>query len=250
MVINPLKPERIFVFIDESGDPGRPDLRDSSSFYQLNIVAAARSDLQTISQHLSRFRYFLDADKEFKRYIAPRHKKKLCEISEICSKSAGIDLAIFHTTKSDYIGHYLNASNKKYSYNPRKFKNYFVRKSLEHLFRELLPTNVEELYKKGLEIKLVFDRFLESDEDEYDFKEYLKSDTRKLPSLLHITQVDSDYSDHVQFADYLGKLAKDYLVDGTHDCDLEYVEIYSMDDPEHIKAKRTPRPIGTESSSL
>lgn len=49
---------RIFLFIDETGDPGRPDQRDASRFYQLNIVATDRRGIRDIVKHFSRFRYW------------------------------------------------------------------------------------------------------------------------------------------------------------------------------------------------
>ncbi|MDB5264521.1 MAG: hypothetical protein JWN64_92 [Parcubacteria group bacterium] len=239
MYIDPENPERIFLFIDESGDPGSLESPDSSTFYQLNIVAVTRSSLKVISQHLSRFRYFQDAGKELKRYITPKFKKKLCELFEICSENPGIELGIFHITKKNYTGPYLEVGNEKFSHNPKRFSNFLIRRSLETFLKDILPRNNAGLFSKGLEIEVVFDRFLLNERDEQNLKDYLRKKSY-LPSLSHITQVDSDYSDFVQFADYLGKLAKDVLVDTTHDCSLEYVSIYKLDNPDNVQKRKGP----------
>lgn len=232
------RPGRLFLFIDETGDPGRPDTADSSAFYQLNVVTTSRSDLPKIVEHVSRFRYFLDAGKELERYR--RQRGKLCELLQVASGLPQTRLHAFYLLKASYLGPYLRGTGRgKYDWNPTKFRNFVIRKSLERVFADLLPRHWNDLYAKGLEIELVFDRFLPTEMEEQNLKQYLRGNYR-LPPFLHIVQVDSEYSDMVQLADLLGRLVKQEVIDSTSHCGLRFVSVYDLTDPSRLEKRKGP----------
>src|ERR1700691_447303 len=94
--------ERIFLFIDVTRDPGHPSKRDASSFYQINIVVAARSGIRKIVEHFSRFRYFCDANKEFEKYL-PKEIDKIRDLFSLCSQHPGILFFSFYLKKINYV---------------------------------------------------------------------------------------------------------------------------------------------------
>lgn len=220
--------ERLFLFIDETGDPGHPDQRDASTYYQLNITLANRSGVGRITRHFSRFRYFLDADKELERY--QRSTKKLHEILSICAVAPEVRFYSFCLNKKTYIGPYLKKIDKgKFDYNPGKFRNFIIRKSLEALF----TYEITDSFVTPREYELVFDRFLSSEEDEQELRNYLRGNF-KLPPFLHILQIDSQYSDQIQVTDFMGKMVKDYVFGSVHKNELDFVTIYHLDNPEDV----------------
>ena len=229
--------ERLFLFIDETGDPGHPDQRDASVYYQLNITLANRAGVGRITRHFSRFRYFLDADKEFERY--QRSTEKLLEIMSICAATPDVKFFSFCLEKKAYVGPYLRKIGKgKFDYDPRRFRNYIIKKSLEALFSYELTDS----FVNPQEYELVFDRFLSSEKDEQNLRDYLRGNFR-LPSFLHIIQVDSQYSDPVQVTDLVGKMVKDAVFGGADEHLIDFVTVYHLENPDGaIKRKKPGHP--------
>jgi hypothetical protein len=60
------------------------------------------------------------------------------------------------------------------------------------------------------EKEIIIDRFLENRDDEENLQKYLMGNYH-LSYIQHITQIDSQYSEHLQYADVLGKLVKRYI---------------------------------------
>ena len=237
MKVEKIHPERIFLFVDETGDPGHPSQRDSSSFYQLNIVVADRKGIRDIVKHFSRFRYFRWADKELEKYT--RSFTALNDLMSVCSGKANVAFYSFFLNKNSYVGPYLKKFGLgKQSYNANKFRNFIVRKSFETLFKEILPEEYDPLFQRGLEIEVVFDRYLVNEEDEQNLRKYLRGNYN-LPNLLHIVQVDSEYSDLVQVADLLGKMLKKAMFDG-EGVSLDFVSLFCLENPDKIEKRKGP----------
>ena len=117
-------------------------------------------------------------------------------------------------------------------YDAKKFRNYVVRMSLECLF-----THHSSLKTFG-EIEIIFDRYLENEDEQSNLTEYLRGNHR-LPNFFHILQVDSEYCDPVQAADYLGRIVKEYHIDEKHRGELiPFVKIYELNNPDMVKEKR------------
>ncbi len=232
----PVKAERTFLFIDETGDPGHPSHRDASRFYQLNIVVTSRSGIQEITKHFSRFRYFRDSGKELERYMQ-KDMEKLRELFDITAHHSSVLYYSFYLDKSAYIGPYLQRIGVgKHDYNPFKFRNFIVRKALEKVCRDITPALLALTQEP--EIELVFDRYLASESDEQNLKEYLRGNY-KLPNFLHIVQVDSEYSDLAQVSDLLGKFVKKTVFDEKHGS-VEFAHVYCLENPDLLRKRKGP----------
>ncbi len=223
---------KLFLFIDESGDPGHVSLPDASSYYQLNILIATPTGIAQVARYISRFRYFLDAGKELKRYAS--YNSVLIDMLRLLHDSEQIEMKCFHIHKQEYVGPYLRKPEGKYGYNPKLFRNFIIRKSLEHVFSS-------KNLSRELEIELVFDRFLVSQEEERNLIRYLR-ENYSLPNFLHITQIDSCYSEQLQIADYVGRAVKDLLVDAKNNRAGEFIEIYWLNTPDNPEKRKGPGP--------
>ena len=228
------KVERLFLFIDETGDPGHPDQRDASRYYQLNILALTRPLVMKLSHEFSRFRYFTQADKELEKYVS-RKRRIFTDIACVMS-SMGALFYSFCLSKESYVGPYLkNIGRDKYDYNPKLFRNFIIRKSLETFFQE-------HPAQTGQEIEMVFDRFLTNEDDEKNLKEYLRGNF-SLPNFLHIVQVDSMYSDAIQAVDIFGSLVKNCVFDGDAPySQLDFASIFELENPKKVQRKNPDTP--------
>lgn len=222
--------ERLFLFIDETGDPGHPDNSSASRYYYLNVVVAGREGVAQLTKHLSAFRYFNKATKELKRYS--KQSEQLKDIFQDLQDTGVAGLFSFGVDKSKYVGPYLKRIKKGISdYDAKKFRNYIVRMSLECLFASY-PN-----LKTFSEIEIVFDRYHENEEEQDNLTKYLRGNYR-LPNFFHILQVDSEYCDPVQAADYLGRIVKEYHIDGKHpDRQIPFVKIFEINNPDRVKEK-------------
>lgn len=222
--------ERLFLFIDETGDPGHPNHDSASRYYYLNIIVTGREGVALLNRHLSAFRYFNNANKELKRYS--RQSEQLKDIFQDLQDTGVAGLFSFGIDKSKYIGPYLKRIKKGVlDYDAKKFRNYVVRMSLQCLFEQF-----PELKNFG-EIEVVFDRYLENEDEQENLTHYLR-DNYRLPHFFHILQVDSEYCEPVQAADYLGRIVKEYHIDKKHpDRLIGFVKIYELNNPDDIKEK-------------
>jgi hypothetical protein len=198
---------KLFLFIDESGDPGNG--RDSSKYYQINILAANHEGMVAINEAVSTMRYFLGSGRELKEYWSHRKiKKKLRELVELtlikCSESKEMRALVFRVEKENYTGPYLGESGKR-------FRNFILKESLRQLFERINHNSYHS-------IEVVIDRYLESEEDQSNLKQYLKTkyDLPRSPGsfhskITHLIHVQSIYSEQIQFTDLIGKFANKCL---------------------------------------
>jgi hypothetical protein len=197
--------ERKFLFIDETGDPGHPSQRDSSRYFQINMISVYRSDIKSLLKHFYRFRYFTDNYKELKRYYVNETRKLLVDL--LRSSVPHAEFYSFCLDKETYICNHLKISQRqKESFEPKKFRNLIFRKSLERWFKEEYPTGQIQ----G-DIEIVIDRFIDVEQEESNLRSYLRNNY-KLPPFLHITQIDSDCSEMIQIVDLVGKIVREHLL--------------------------------------
>jgi hypothetical protein len=228
----------VFLFVDETGDPGHPSKKDASRYYQLNVSVIHRDALKYLNKHLSAFRYFKDSGKELKKHT--HDSKVLAGVFNSLSKKEGVLFLSFILEKNKYTGPYLSSIGKdQFSYDPNKFRNFVVRKSFEHIFSNLVKVDRE---KNNLEI--VFDRYLNSESDEDNLKKYLRGNY-KLPPFEKIVQVDSEYSDAVQVSDFIGRFVKEHCFDGNEEMTVDvfdFIKIFILEKPDLISEKRPDTP--------
>ena len=229
---------RVFLFIDETGDPGHPSKVDASRYYQLNIAVIHRDSLRYLNKHLAAFRYFRDSGKELKKHT--KESKMLAGVFKDVADKNGVIFLSFILNKEKYTGPYLQSINKtQFSYDPNKFRNFIVRKSLEYLFSKVVQVNPE-----SNNVEIVFDRYLESELDEENLKKYLRGNY-KLPAFEKIVQVDSEYSESVQVSDLIGRYVKEYCFDGNTEMVVDvfgFIRIFILESPDNISEKRPDTP--------
>ena len=226
---------RIFMFIDETGDPGHYFNPSSSKHFQLNITIVHRESPHRLNKHLASFGYFKDSGKELKRYI--RDEKVLAGLCNDLAHKDNVMFLSFILSKEYYIDSYLKYFKKlKEDFNSSKFRNFVLRQSLEYVFNMLLKIETE-IHN----IEVVFDRYLESEADEDNLKKYLRGNNR-LPRLDKIVQIDSEYSDTLQISDFVGKLVKEYCIDMDPVLEVnifEFINVYVLTDL-HTIIKKCP----------
>ena len=229
---------RIFLFMDETGDPGHPSETSSSRYYQLNIMIIHRESLASMHKHIAAFRYFKDSGKELKKHT--RDAKILAGVFEDLVRKNNVLFVSFILEKEKYIGPYLKKIGKSaFAYDPNKFRNFVVKRSLEYIFAKLIKVDDE-----NNNIELVFDRYLESETDEENLKKYLRGNY-KLPAFENIVQVDSEYSEAVQVSDFIGRFVKEYCFDGNEDMTtdvFDFIRIFILENPDTINEKRPDTP--------
>ena len=229
---------RVFLFVDETGDPGHPNETSASRYYQLNISIIHRDSLPQLHKHFAAFRYFKDAGKELKTY--KKDSKVLAGVFSDLVHKHNILFCSFILEKEKYTGPYLKKIDKeKFDYNPNKFRNFVVRRSFEYIFSKLVSIDPEN---NNLEI--VFDRYLESEADEESLKKYLRGNYN-LPAFEKIVQVDSEYSEAVQVSDFIGRFVKEHCFDGNENMTVDvfdFIKIFILENPDTISEKRPDTP--------
>ena len=217
---------RVFLFIDETGDPGSPESTSSSRYFQLNIVAIHRDSLHSLNRHLSAFRYFKNSGRELKR-----HNRDFKILADIFIDLASKDKVLFTSFILQKEG-YVKRTTEKVSSN--QIRNYLVKIALECIFIKLIDINTQEN-----NIEIVFDRYLESEKDECELRNYIRKNY-KLPKIDKIVQIDSEYSESLQISDFLGRFVKGHFIDADAGLKLEvfeHIHVFFVKDAGVIQAK-------------
>jgi len=218
--------KRLYVFIDESGDPGNVLEEGASSPHYAELALQINEKAWAyFADHVISWKYVLGKSGEFKslpsrtdqlkRYINPlielHNRNSLC-----CS--------CVYLIKANYTGPYLQPSSTS-DQNPIKFRNFVHRKLLEHHFR-CFPAY-------DCEIELVFDRYRMSAEEENNLEEYLINNWN-LPNFENICHVNSIYSEAMQVTSQLVNAMKDIIL-GTADGDrrtlLNFISLKDITNP-------------------
>lgn len=216
----------IYVFIDESGDPGNILEEGASSPHYAELALQINEEAWAyFADHIISWKYVLGKSGEFKslpsrtdqlkRYINPlielHNRNNLC-----CS--------CVYLIKANYKGPYLrpNSTHRQY---PIKFRNFVHRKLLEHHFR-CFPAH-------DFKIELVFDRYRMNTVEENNLKDYLLNNWN-LPNFEYICHVNSIYSEAMQVTSQLVNAMKDIIL-GTADVNrkalLNFVSMKDITNP-------------------
>lgn len=200
--------KRLYVFIDESGDPGNVLEEGASSPHYAELALQINEEAWAyFVEHLISWKYVLGKFGEFKS-LPPRAdtaKRYVNPLIELHNRN-NLCCSCVYLIKANYTGPYLRPSSTR-DQNPIKFRNFVHRKLLEHHFR-CFPTYDSE-------IELVFDRYRMSTEEENNLKEYLINNWN-LPNFEYICHVNSIYSEVMQVTSQLVNAMKDIIL-GTAD---------------------------------
>jgi len=231
--------DRLFIFVDESGDTGLPSV-NSSKYFIINILTCNTDSVNKIEKHFSRYRYFRHADKEFKKYKSNNDSQKILnELCEHTSKIEGIFMFSFYIEKERYIGPYLNSiCTTKEDYNATKFRNFLLRVSLEMVFN-YVPV-VKESDGDIRSIELVMDRYLENKKNQEELKEYFDKNY-KLPKMQFINHIDSLYCTQLQVVDIVGTFILS-VIDNIGNTNIENIKVFVMNNPKKLILKNEKAP--------
>lgn len=238
--------DRLFVFMDESGDTGLPS-ESSSKYFIINILVCGTDSISKIEKHFSRYRYFRHADKEFKKYKSNNDSQRI--LNELCVHVSSIEevfLFSFYIEKDKYIGPYLNSISKtKEYYNATKFRNFLAKISLEKVFEYV--SVIKAVDNSFRSIELVIDRYIENKANQENLNEYFKQNY-KLPEIQFINHVDSMYCPGLQIVDIVGTMLLS-VIDNIDKNSLENIKIFQLNNPHNPIYKNEKGPdtaTGTE----
>ena len=218
----------MYIFIDESGDTGLPGI-NSSKYFIVNILTCNTDSINKIEKHFSRYRYFRNADKEFKKYKSNKDSQNI--LNELCShvsKVDGLSMYSFYIEKEQYIGPYLNKIHKTVEdYDSTKFRNFIIKTALKKVF-EVTPV-IRESDKHFRSIEIVIDRYLEGGINQQQLKKYFDK-SYDLPIIQFINHVDSLYCTALQVVDVIGTmiLCKFNI---NKDLSLTGIKLFEMNNP-------------------
>jgi hypothetical protein len=195
----------VFIFIDESGDPGNILQHGASSPYYAELALQINKDtFRYLAEHVIAWQYILgrfdevktlpSKEKELKRYVDPLIG--LCDTNHLCCSCV-------YLIKAKYQGPYFQVAE----HNPAKFRNFVHRQLLEHHF-QCFPTD-------GSDIELVFDRYRMSKDEMDNLEKYLRNNWN-LPTFGDISHINSKISGVMQTTSQLVSAIKDIIL-GTAD---------------------------------
>lgn len=193
--------ERLFLFIDESGDPGYGSL-DSSKYYAELALSIVDDYFPDFNRPILNWRYCRNLLKEMKR---PPKKGGDTELflqpfSEL-HRMGIIKCACVYLIKERYSGPYLKTTSYG-GQRPKWFRNYIHRQLLEYYF-SLYPVIAGS-------VEIIFDRFEVSDEDMKELEKYLVENWN-LPNFKHFTHADSVYVEALQIVSQLVNLVQEIV---------------------------------------
>lgn len=220
--------DRLFTFIDESGDTGLPGV-NSSKYFIINILTCNTDSINKIEKHFSRYRYFRHADKEFKKYKSNNDSQRI--LDELCSHISSVDgvsIFSFYLNKETYIGPYLNKINKSEDdYDSTKFRNFLIKVSLEKVF-DYIPI-IRESNNDFRSIEIIIDRYLENIKDQEYFKNYLDKNYN-LPKIQFINHLDSLYCTQLQVVDVIGTMILT-IITNKESIFFTNIKVFEMNNP-------------------
>lgn len=205
--------ENLYLFIDESGDPGYAIEEGASSQHYAELALQLNDDgLEDCLAHITSWKYVLGKYREPKSLPTGKERKLSRYLAPFVEASdrGNLCCSCVYLLKSDYTGPYLKPSSPS-GPNPIWFRNFIHRKLLEFHFGLFLP--------QGKRIELIFDRYRMSSEAISNLEQYLK-DNWNLPIFEYICHVNSVYTEAIQVASQLVNAIKDIAI-GTATNDMK-----------------------------
>ena len=208
-----------YIFVDESGDPAYT--RDpasgrllSSSFYIAATLHLSDDAFGDLNKHVAAFRYYSGLNRELK--IPPSREafsKLLDPIKALAEAGKNIRASVVYLDKPKYNGSYLKPGGKR-SADPVRFRNYILRRLLEHHFQTY------ELQSEHYD--LVLDRVEMTREQVGNLREYLARN-RNFPTPTHITHASSIYVEGLQVVHHIANGYQGVIVGAKAPPELSFV---------------------------
>ena len=208
-----------YIFVDESGDPAfklDPVTSQllSSNFYVAAALHLCDDSFRDLNKHIAAFRYYSGLNRELK---IPSEKEEygrlLDPIRAMSEAGRNIWASVVYVDKLRYNGSYLKPGGRRPA-NPVRFRNYILRRLLEHHFRKY-PL-------QSRQYDLVLDRIDLSREETENLRQYI-SGNRNIPTPTHITHASSIYVEGLQVVHHIANGYKDVVNGGSAPVALSFV---------------------------
>ena len=200
-----------YIFVDESGDAAfthDPVSRQLSSS-RLYIAAALHlcdDSFRDLNKHMAAFRYYSGLSRELKIPAGREEFTRLLDpIRAMAEGGKNIWASVVYVDKLSYTGSYLKPGGKRPP-SPVRFRNYILRRLLEHHFRRY--------QLRAKQYDLVLDRIELTREETENLRHYI-SGNRNIPTPTHITHAASIYVEGLQVVHHIAEGYKS-VVDGEH----------------------------------
>ena len=174
----------------------------------------AMTRFRHLNRHVAAFRYYSGLNRELK---IPSGKEEftrlLGPIKALSTGGRNIWASVVYVDKVGYTGSYLKPGGSR-APNPVWFRNYMVRRLLEHHFQRYpLQSN---------QYDLVLDRIDMSREATENLREYIAGNW-KIPTPAHITHASSIYVEGLQVVHHIANGYKDVVSGGLVPAELSFV---------------------------
>ena len=225
--------KRDFIFIDETGDPGKDLHGGSSPYFAIGAVHVTDISLEKLHRHLFAMGYFSGRFRELKSSRLSRlQKDQIEDIAKWLYASDDVGVTVVFVDKYHYTGPYFSQEGER-SYDPIRFRNFLTRLLLEQhvAIRPMMST----------ECDLIFDRAIAESEEE-NLRRYLRGNFR-LPVFTNILQCDSRYVLALQFTDAIVHIVKEYLFGQRESVDgrmLNSINVFNVTNPSDLSRIALP----------
>ncbi len=191
----------IFLFIDESGDPGYKT-NNSSDNFNLNFLLIAEDEVNEIEKLVCGFKLFNNYKKELKA-IRGANFKNFFSCMDFLLNNEKILFFNLNIEKENYRGPYLESRE----YND--FRNFILRQGLEYIVK------YSKLKDFSGSIEIIFDKYNDSKDYKDGLEKYLLGNYN-LPNFSKIIQIDSRYCPCLQVLDIFQKGIKKGFIKTEH----------------------------------
>ena len=208
-----------YIFVDESGDPAfkvDPISRQplSSNFYTAAALHLCDDSFRYLNKHMAAFRYYSGLNRELKIPSEKEEYTRLLDPIRAFSEAGGnIWASVVYVDKLRYNGSYLKPGGKRPA-NPVRFRNYILRRLLEHHF--------QKYSLQSSQYDLVLDRIDLSREESENLRQYI-SGNRSIPTPTHITHASSIYVEGLQVVHHIANGYKDVVTGRPAPIELSFV---------------------------
>ena len=198
-------PKHDYLFVDESGDPGyRLDLASgelvSTPYYTAAVLHLTDDAFVHINRHMAAFRYYSGMNRELKLPREQPAVNRLLEpIGELSESGESIWASAVYLDKRGYTGYYLKGERGRSPY-PARFRNFVLRRLLEHHFRSYAV--------ESSQYELVLDRFEMTLAEEDELRSYL-AENYDIPTPTRITHASSIYVEGLQLVHHIANGFRD-----------------------------------------
>lgn len=218
---------KLYVFIDESGDPGNTlSLGGSSPHYAELALQIDGNRLKDFLQLILNWKYCTNCYGE--RKTLPSKAKilnKYITPFKALHDTGNLLCSCVYLFKSKYIGPHFS-QNITTKHDPIKFRNFVHRQLLEFHFGIYHPP-------PDSQIELVFDKYVMNLKSRRNLEDYLQQNYN-LPDFEHITHVDSEYVDAMQFTSQLVSAIKSIIshpISSLIADSLDFIELKDISNP-------------------